>query len=43
MIHVDESAAEEQVNKVVTKLYESFDEYKILNSGPSITNPSNNV
>ena len=42
-IHVDEFAAEEQVNKVVTKLYELFDEYKVLNPSPSITNPSNNV
>ncbi|XP_066374864.1 zinc finger BED domain-containing protein DAYSLEEPER-like [Miscanthus floridulus] len=38
-IHVDEFAAEEQVNKVVTKLYELFDEYKVLNPSPSITNP----
>ena len=43
MIRVDESAAEEQVNKVVTNLYELFDEYNVLNSGPSTTNPSNSV
>ena len=43
MVRVDESAAEEQVNKVVTNLYELFDEYKVLNPSPSITNPSNNV
>jgi hypothetical protein len=42
-IHVDESTAEEQVNKVVAKLYELFDEYKVLNPTASNTNPSNNV
>ena len=44
MIHVDESAAEEQVNKVVTKLYELFDLMTTRHEfWQSITNPSSNV
>lgn len=39
----NESAAEEQVNKAVTKLYELFEAYRAQNSNPSITSPRNLV